>query len=187
MQCPRCSTALEFMGTRKFHEGKNWGVFGELGELFRQQTALRHLHVSALRTRRVLHRWRWRRVPAALNPFSRPRVRAYIAALPPRARRHLQEIRRLVRAEAPDATESFSYRIPGFRLDDRVFLYYAAFATHCSMYPMGAKIRSAHAAALKDYKTSTGTIQFPLEKPLPVVLVKKLIRSRIAEVRKGRF
>ena len=94
----------------------------------------------------------------------------------------MNEIRRIIRSVAPDATESFSYRMPGFRLDNRVFLYYAAFAGHCSIYPMGAKIRRAHAAALKGYKTSTGTIQFPLDKPLPVTLVKRLVKARVAEV-----
>ena len=110
-------------------------------------------------------------------------VRAYLAALPPRARRHMKEIRSLIRSVAPDATESFSYRMPGFRLDNRVFLYYAAFAAHCSLYPMGAKIRHAHTDALKGYKTSTGTIQLPLDKPLPLALMKRLIKARMAEVR----
>lgn len=95
----------------------------------------------------------------------------------------MNEIRRIIRSVAPDATESFSYRMPGFRLDNRVFLYYAAFAGHCSIYPMGAKIRRAHAAALKGYKTSTGTIQFPLDKALPSSLVKRLVKARVAEVR----
>ena len=110
-------------------------------------------------------------------------VRAYLAALPPPARRHMNEIRRIIRSVAPDATESFSYRMPGFRLDNRVFVYYAAFAGHCSIYPMGAKIRRAHAAALKGYKTSTGTIQFPLDRSLPRPLVKRLVKARAAEVR----
>ena len=113
-------------------------------------------------------------------------MRAYLGALPPRARRHMNEIRRIVRSVAPDAVESFSYRIPGFRLDNRVFLYYAAFTAHCSLYPMGAAIRRAHAAALKGYKTSTGTIQFPLDTPLPSALVKRLVRARMAEVRRAR-
>ena len=93
------------------------------------------------------------------------------------------EIRRIIVSVTPGATETFSYRIPGFRLDEKVFVYYAAFAAHCSLYPMGAKIRRAHAAALKGFKTSTGTIQFPLDTALPVALVKRLIRARVAEVR----
>ena len=95
----------------------------------------------------------------------------------------MREIRAIIRSAVPDATESFSYRMPGFRLDDRVFLYYAAFAGHCGIYPMGATIRRAHAAALKGHKTSTGTIQFPLDRPLPSSLVKRLVKARVAEVR----
>ena len=110
-------------------------------------------------------------------------VRAYLDALPPRARRRMQEIRRIIGTVAPDAIEHFSYRIPGFRLDGRAFIYYAAFREHTSLYPMGAKIRSANAASLKGYKMSTGTIQFPLDRPLPVALMKRLIKARVAEVR----
>ena len=110
-------------------------------------------------------------------------VRAYFAALPPRALRRMREMRAIIRGLAPGATETFSYRIPGFRLDGKVFLYYAAFKEHTSLYPMGAKIRQAHAASLKGYRMSTGTIQFPLDQPLPIALVKRLIKARIAEVR----
>ncbi len=109
-------------------------------------------------------------------------VREYIAALPPRAKRRMQEMRRLIRSVAPDAVEHFSYRIPGFRLDGRVFVYYAAFKEHTSLYPMDAKVRRAHAAALKGYKMSTGTIQFPLDRPLPVALVKRLVKARAVEL-----
>ena len=118
----------------------------------------------------------------AASTTSRERVLEYMTALPPRSRRRMQEIRRIIRAVAPRATETFSYRIPGFRLDGKVFVYYAAFKGHTSLYPMGAKIRRAHAAALKGYKTSTGTIQFPLDQPLPTALVKRLVRARAAEV-----
>ena len=110
-------------------------------------------------------------------------VRAYMTELPPRARRRMQEIRRIIRAVAPRGTETFSYGIPGFRLDGKVFVYYAAFKAHTSLYPMGATIRRTHAAALKGYKMSTGTIQFPLDEPLPAALVKRLVRARSAEVR----
>jgi uncharacterized protein YdhG (YjbR/CyaY superfamily) len=110
-------------------------------------------------------------------------VKAYLAALQPDARRYLQVIRRIVREVAPDATESFSYRMPGFRLYDRVFLYYAGFKDHVSLFPMTAEIRARHAAALKGYKTSAGTVQFPLDRPLSLSLVKGLIKTRMAHVR----
>jgi uncharacterized protein YdhG (YjbR/CyaY superfamily) len=110
-------------------------------------------------------------------------LRQYFAALPPAARRRMQQIRAIVKSVAPKSTETFSYRIPGFRLDGRVFVYYAAFKSHTSLYPMGARIRRAHAESLKGYKMSTGTIQFPLDQPLPIGLVKRLIKARVAEVR----
>jgi len=121
--------------------------------------------------------------PAATKTTSgAAQVRAYFASLPPDARSHLKTIRDIIRSAAPRAAESISYGIPTFKIDGERFIYCAAFKHHVSLYPMTAAIRRTFADELKGYKTSTGTIQFPLDRPLPIAFVKRLVRARLAEM-----
>jgi uncharacterized protein YdhG (YjbR/CyaY superfamily) len=110
--------------------------------------------------------------------------RTYFAGLNPDARRAVKLLLAEIRKGVPTAVPVFSYRIPGFRLNDRALLWCAGFAHHVSLYPITEHIRRANARALEGYKTSPGTVQFPLTRPVSLPLARKLIKARVAEVRR---
>ena len=115
-----------------------------------------------------------------VKPGATPQtVDDYLAALPEEARATLEKIRKAIKAAAPKATEGISYQMPMYK-QHGMLVGFAAFKNHCSIFP-GAKPMETYKDELKAYKTSKGTIRFPIGKPLPAALVKKLVKTRIAE------
>ena len=105
----------------------------------------------------------------------------YLAPLSADKRAALEKIRKAVRAAAPEAEEYVGYGLAAFRLDGRPLVAFGASAKHCAFYPMSSSTVEDHKDELKGYETSTGTIRFPADRPLPAALVRKLVKARIAE------
>jgi uncharacterized protein YdhG (YjbR/CyaY superfamily) len=108
-------------------------------------------------------------------------VDEYLARVPEPARTTLNAVRATIRSVVPaETTEEISYGVPTFKYKGPV-IWFAAFSKHCSVFPTASVIEKLK-DELKDYKTSKGTIQFPVDKPLPSALVKKMVKARIAEI-----
>jgi uncharacterized protein YdhG (YjbR/CyaY superfamily) len=104
----------------------------------------------------------------------------YLARVPEPARGTLNKIRAAIRSAAPpEAAEAISYGMPAFK-HKGVLVWFAAFSNHCSFFPT-ASVIEAFKNELKGYKLSKGTIQFPIDRPLPAALVKKMVKARVAQ------
>ena len=111
-------------------------------------------------------------------------VDAYIAAAPEGVRRKLKELRATIRKTAPDAEERISYRMPYYGYKGRL-AYFAAFKKHIGLY-VPSPVIEEHKSELKDYKTAKATVRFPMDKPLPVALIKKLVKARVRKNEEGK-
>ena len=109
----------------------------------------------------------------------------YLAGIPEPARSTLNRMREAIRsAMPPDTAETISYGIPAFK-HERVLVWFAAFSNHCSLFPT-ASVIDAFKKDLKGYSVSKGTIHFPIDKPLPISLIKKLVQARVAQDQRKR-
>ena len=107
----------------------------------------------------------------------------YLALVKEDQRAALEKLRKTIKAVAPKAEECISYGLAAFRLDGSTLVGFGATAKHCAFYPMSGSTVAAFQDELQDYETSKGTIRFTPDKPLPVALVKKLVKSRIADIK----
>ena len=104
----------------------------------------------------------------------------YIAGFPPETQKALKEMRALIHATAPEATETISYAIPTFDLNGRHLVHFAGYARHIGFYPIPTGIE-AFKEELSRYKQGKGSVQFPLSEPLPVDLIRRIVEFRAAE------
>lgn len=108
-------------------------------------------------------------------------VEEYLARVPEPGRSTLEKVRAVIRSVAPaETTEIISYGMPTFRYK-RGLVAIAAFKDHCSFFPLGASVLDAFAEDLEKFRVSKGTLHFPLDKPLPAALVKKIVKARVAQ------
>jgi len=107
-------------------------------------------------------------------------VDEYLAPLSAEKRAALEKLRRAIKAAAPNAEECIAYNIPTYRLDGKMLLSFGAAANHCALYA-GAHPIKALEAELNGFETSKGTIRFQPDRPLSDTLVRKIVRTRIAE------
>jgi uncharacterized protein YdhG (YjbR/CyaY superfamily) len=115
--------------------------------------------------------------------MKRPRtIDVYLAGLDAATRAALQKIRRAVHAAAPEAEECISYGMPAFRRNGKLIAGFRAAAKHCSYHPMSGDTVTTLSAELAKYDASRGTIRFSPRTGLPATLVRRLVKTRIAEM-----
>jgi uncharacterized protein YdhG (YjbR/CyaY superfamily) len=107
-------------------------------------------------------------------------VEEYFSVLPDQMRIRMEELRQTIRQTAPDAEEVISYNMPAFRFHG-ILVYYAAHKEHIGFYPANTHVIEQFKDDLAGYETSKGTIKFPLAKPIPLNLVKRIVEFRVKQ------
>jgi len=115
----------------------------------------------------------------AMKMTSAKSIDEYLKNLPDDIRPVLEKLRQTIKSAAPDAEEVISYGMPAFK-QQGMLVYFAAFKNHCSFFPGSAQVVARY-EELKAFKTSKGTIQFTVDKPIPAALVKKIVKARVEE------
>ena len=110
----------------------------------------------------------------------------YLANVRDDQREALEKLRQMIKAAVPKAEECINYGVCAFRLDGDCVAGFGAGANHCTYYPMSGSTTHELRDELEDYETSKGSIRFAPEKPLPARLIQKLIKTRIAELKRNR-
>ncbi len=107
-------------------------------------------------------------------------VDEYIASFPEDVQARLEEVRATIKAAAPNAEERISYQMPTFVLNGTL-VYFAAWKNHIGLYPASGGVPEAFKDELSKYETAKGTIKFPLDEPLPLELISRIVQFRVAE------
>jgi len=107
-------------------------------------------------------------------------VDEYLMRLPDAQRTVLQKVRKAIKETAPKAEESISYMIPAYKYK-WALVYFAAFTNHCSLFGATKSILKTFEEELRPFKTNGGTIHFTPEKPLPIALIKRIVKMRMKE------
>jgi uncharacterized protein YdhG (YjbR/CyaY superfamily) len=108
----------------------------------------------------------------------------YIASFPADVQKILEELRSTIKAAAPEAGEKISYGIPTFTLNDKYLIYFAGWKNHISIYPIPTG-SEAFNKEVSQYVAGKGTLKFLLDKPLPLKLITKIVKLKVAENLKG--
>ncbi|HKY53045.1 MAG TPA: DUF1801 domain-containing protein [Anaerolineales bacterium] len=104
----------------------------------------------------------------------------YIASFPEDIQKILEELRATIKAAAPDAKETISYNIPTFTLNGRYLIYFAGWKNHISIYPIPTGTEALNKQISK-YVEGKGTLKFPIDQPLPLKLITKIVKLKVAE------